>query len=391
MANPQSEDDYHEYDYEDVCLTSADSEDPEKECVFPFTFNNFTYHGCPTDPIDEKKRWCSTKTDENGVHITGTGTWGYCTSGCHPEIFPDELLIGADAEKDTQTETCDYTSCNGFTFKLDVFDKVETYGQCQFPAGENGATDDYFCFVNEDSACKDKAPYGDEEEGLLVTTLACKDKNAPAPRIFGFLKGFIKGFFGSNRRGRSYGRNRYSHGSSHHHQHKQTCQTVYKEHCTYEHKQECQHVYKTVTTYQNKRECKTVYKKEKKCQTTYKEECGYDNQGSLHSGDYSDYDGINPRLNLRRSKRDEYSRKKIKCKKVPHRDCKHVNVPDTQCQYVKVPNRSQVPEKKCHHVKVPKCHKVPEKKCHNNSYKPRKRYGSRHKSHHSGHYGWSRG
>ena len=71
-------------------------------------------------------------------------------------LFQDELMIGTDADKDTQTDTCDYTACNGFTFKLDIFDKVETYGQCQFPAGENGSEDDYFCFVNKDSACKDK-------------------------------------------------------------------------------------------------------------------------------------------------------------------------------------------------------------------------------------------
>ena len=68
----------------------------------------------------------------------------------------DELLVGTEKNIDTQNETCDYTACNGFTFKLDVFDKFETYGQCQFPAGENKAKDDYFCFVNEDSACKDK-------------------------------------------------------------------------------------------------------------------------------------------------------------------------------------------------------------------------------------------
>merc|ERR1712180_308761 len=288
LAIPQPEDEYYDYG-EDVCLTSADSEDPEKECIFPFTFNNFTYYGCPTDPNDESKRWCSTSTDENGVHVTGDGTWGYCTSGCNPEIFPDELLIGDDAKEDVQTETCDYTACNGFTFKLDVFDKVETYGQCQFPAGENGAIDDYFCFVNENSACKDKIPYGDEEEGLFVSTEACKGDNVPAPRIFGFIKGFIKGFLSSNRRGRrsrhgrNYGGNRYSHGSNH--PHKQSCQTVYKKQCTYQQKQECQHVYKTVTTYENK--------KEQKCQTTYKDDCNYDNHGS--NGGYNDYDGIQPR------------------------------------------------------------------------------------------------
>ena len=70
---------------------TKDSKDPEKECVFPFTHveedGNFTYHGCPTDPEDKTRRWCSTKTDENGVHINGIDAWGYCTPGCNPEIF----------------------------------------------------------------------------------------------------------------------------------------------------------------------------------------------------------------------------------------------------------------------------------------------------------------
>ena len=70
--------------------------------------------------------------------------------------FLDELLIGTDANNDTQTETCDYTACNGFTYKLDIFDSVETYGQCQYPAGKDGAKDDFFCFVNANSACEDK-------------------------------------------------------------------------------------------------------------------------------------------------------------------------------------------------------------------------------------------
>ena len=77
-----------EYDELDVCLTSPESVDPEKECVFPFTYNNFTYNGCPSDPLDDTIRWCSTKTDQNGVHTEGSDNWGYCTSGCYPEIFP---------------------------------------------------------------------------------------------------------------------------------------------------------------------------------------------------------------------------------------------------------------------------------------------------------------
>merc|ERR1712109_340652 len=215
-----------DYEDEDVCLTSADSADPEKECIFPFTFNNFTYHGCPTDPVNAKNRWCSTKTDENGVHVDGNNTWGFCTLGCRPEIFLDELLLGTDADNDTQTETCDYTACNGFTYKLDVFDKVQTYGQCQFPAGKDGATDDYFCFVNKDSACKDKVPYGPEEEGLYLSTLACKDPNSPLPRSYALASplprrhvsfpqdtGSIANFvLSNNNRGYSYGLyGRYNH------------------------------------------------------------------------------------------------------------------------------------------------------------------------------------
>jgi hypothetical protein len=85
---PSPQDDYDEYADGEVCLTSKDSKASEKECVFPFTFNNFTYNGCPTDPTDETKtkRWCS--TGGTGNPITGGDNWGYCTEGCTPEIFP---------------------------------------------------------------------------------------------------------------------------------------------------------------------------------------------------------------------------------------------------------------------------------------------------------------
>ena len=28
------------------------------------------------------KPWCSTKVDDNGVHISGQGKWGYCGQEC---------------------------------------------------------------------------------------------------------------------------------------------------------------------------------------------------------------------------------------------------------------------------------------------------------------------
>ena len=42
------------------------------------------------------------------------------------------------------------------TSKLDLYETIQTFGQCQYPVGREGATDDFFCFVNADSACGDK-------------------------------------------------------------------------------------------------------------------------------------------------------------------------------------------------------------------------------------------
>ena len=92
-GKPNTESQEYDYEEESVCITSVDSSAPETECIFPFTFNNFTYNGCPTDPVDDSKRWCSTMTDENGIHVTGDGTWGYCTPGCKPEIFPGNHFV----------------------------------------------------------------------------------------------------------------------------------------------------------------------------------------------------------------------------------------------------------------------------------------------------------
>jgi len=188
---PAPQDD--EYADEEVCLTSKDSVASEKECVFPFTFNNFTYNGCPADPADETKtkRWCSTKVDETGNHIPGGDDWGYCTKGCPPEIFPDELELGSKAGE-AASDACDWTACNGFTLKINVFDKEVTYGQCQLPTGKDGSEDDYFCFVNADSNCADKTLYL-EGKNLYVSSTACTDPRAPLPRFFGGLFGGFNG------------------------------------------------------------------------------------------------------------------------------------------------------------------------------------------------------
>ena len=69
-------------------------------------------------------------------------------------LYLDELSVGTAASKEIQTEKCDFTSCNGYTLKTTVFDNEVTFGQCQLPSP--GTKEDYFCFVNADSACGDK-------------------------------------------------------------------------------------------------------------------------------------------------------------------------------------------------------------------------------------------
>ena len=69
-------------------------------------------------------------------------------------MYSDDLDVATEANKDTQTDTCDFSACNGYTLTTTAFENEITFGQCQFPA--HGTKEDYFCFVNENSACEDK-------------------------------------------------------------------------------------------------------------------------------------------------------------------------------------------------------------------------------------------
>ena len=70
----------------------------------------------------------------------------------------DEFKLGSEAGE-AASDACDWTACNGLTLKINVFGKEETYGQCQFPAGNGESEDDFFCFVNADSNCADKVSF----------------------------------------------------------------------------------------------------------------------------------------------------------------------------------------------------------------------------------------
>ena len=46
---------------ENRCFTTKDSKHPMQPCIFPFTHQGVTYNGCPPDPFEKDRRWCSTQ------------------------------------------------------------------------------------------------------------------------------------------------------------------------------------------------------------------------------------------------------------------------------------------------------------------------------------------
>ena len=66
-----------------------------KPCIFPFIFHEKEYNMCTLDGNDDvHEKWCSTKVDDDGVHVSGT--WGRCSKECQ----------GVDYE-DYQKQECD--------------------------------------------------------------------------------------------------------------------------------------------------------------------------------------------------------------------------------------------------------------------------------------------
>ena len=66
-----------------ICVTES-GPDPNKPCIFPFEFGGTTYNECTFEgnqPGDTQP-WCSTLTNNNGVHVGGQGNWGFCSSTC---------------------------------------------------------------------------------------------------------------------------------------------------------------------------------------------------------------------------------------------------------------------------------------------------------------------
>ena len=59
-------------------------------CVFPFIFKGTTYISCTEWEKKGKnkgKKWCSTKVDSDGIHISGGGNHGFCGSPCDKDSY----------------------------------------------------------------------------------------------------------------------------------------------------------------------------------------------------------------------------------------------------------------------------------------------------------------
>ena len=71
------------------CITTADSlGNKNASCVIPFKYNGTLKNGCTTEDDPDGRHWCSTKVDDNLLHIAGQGNWGYCRPTCPQEALP---------------------------------------------------------------------------------------------------------------------------------------------------------------------------------------------------------------------------------------------------------------------------------------------------------------
>ena len=59
-------------------------------CVFPFYSRKKFQYKCIWDKNDDNGSWCSTNVDENGIHKTRSGNWGYCSPECPTAEKPNE-------------------------------------------------------------------------------------------------------------------------------------------------------------------------------------------------------------------------------------------------------------------------------------------------------------
>ena len=73
------------------CTVKEISSGNEKPCVFPFIYKGKAHNICTDQDDPDGLSWCSTETDENGVHVGQKGLWGHCENEeCEKTVLDDE-------------------------------------------------------------------------------------------------------------------------------------------------------------------------------------------------------------------------------------------------------------------------------------------------------------
>ena len=74
------------------CITTSDSlGDKNASCIIPFKYKGILKNGCITEDDPDGRYWCSTRVDDNLMHVSGEGNWGYCRSSCPEEATPTTI------------------------------------------------------------------------------------------------------------------------------------------------------------------------------------------------------------------------------------------------------------------------------------------------------------
>ena len=158
----------------DSCITTEESKKKCAKCVFPFTVWGTTYHAC-TDR-GENAPWCSTKTDDNGVHQSGN--WGFCNMDkCQDEL---ELACKEDSCITTKDSTQKCTNCTfPFTYKGITHTACTFYGGyskpwCGTKVDENGVYQSgNWGYCNMDK-CTDELTQACESDSCITTRESAK-------------------------------------------------------------------------------------------------------------------------------------------------------------------------------------------------------------------------
>merc|ERR1712038_1206539 len=105
-------------------------------------------------------------------------------------IISVEMSINTEAGN-AANDICDYTACNGLTYKTELNGTTIIIGQCLSTLTEE--KESAFCFVNEDSICPKTSL--DSFPGVFTSSEPCKDPRAPKPRFWAALWKGIKWLF----------------------------------------------------------------------------------------------------------------------------------------------------------------------------------------------------